>query len=99
MSKNNRLINSLAEVARRNRLEHVKQASERDTPQIYSALALALWNTLAMPDEEKPEAIEMIFAESQEIWIDCVNKGKDIEQLCFEKTGISIRGNKDETTQ
>lgn len=96
MAKNNRLINSLAEVARRNREQNVRAASEKDTPQIYSALAIALWNMLDLPEDEKADAIEQIFAESQEIWIDCVNKGKDIEQLCLEKTGISIRGNSDE---
>lgn len=96
MAKNNKLINSLAEVARRNRDQNIKEASERDTLQIYSALAIALWNMLDLPVGEKADAIEQIFAESQEVWIDCVNKGKDIEQLCFEKTGISIRGNSDE---
>ena len=62
MAKNNKLINSLAEIARRNREQHVMDASDRDVPQIYSVMALALWRTLDLPDEEKTDAIKMIFA-------------------------------------
>lgn len=97
MAKNNKLINSLAEVARRNRERNIAVASERDTLQIYSVLAIALWNMLDMKDDEKVDAIKDVFAESQEIWADCVNKGIDVEQLCEDKTGICIRGEGNET--
>ena len=92
MAKNSKLINSIAAVAARNRLEHVRIASERDTPQIYAALAMALWKTLDMPDDKKADAIGVIFAESQEIWIDCVESGDNIVRLCEELTGIDVMG-------
>lgn len=97
MGKNNKLINSLAEIARRNRENNIMAASERDTPQIYAAIAIALWNTLDMPDEDKADAIETVFAESQAIWTECVEKDIDVEQLCEDKTGICIRGEGHET--
>ena len=95
MAKNNKLINSLAEVARRNREQHVMDASDRDVPQIYSVMAVALWRTLDLPNEEKADAIRMIFSESQKIWIGCINKGMDIDaiiKMCEEETGISVQG-------
>lgn len=91
MAKNDKLINSLRQIAARNRLENVRIASERDTPQIYAALAIALWKTLDMPDDQKVDAIETIFAESQDIWIDCVESGDDMLMLCEELTGIDVR--------
>lgn len=95
MAKNNKLINSLAEVARRNREQHVMEASDRDIPQIYSAMALALWRTLDLPDKEKVDAIRVIFSESQRIWVECVNKGMDVNaiiKMCEDETGICVRG-------
>lgn len=98
MGKNNKLINSLAEIARRNREQNVMAASERDTPQIYSAIAIALWKTLDMPDSEKPDAINSIFVESQRIWEECIEKNCNIEELCEDVTGICIKGgHQDET--
>ena len=88
MGKNNKLINSLAEIARRNREQNVMAASERDTPQIYSAIAIALWKTLDMPDS----------VESQWIWEECIEKNRNIEELCEDVTGICIKGgHQDET--
>ena len=99
MAKNNKLINSLAEVARRNREQHVIDASNKDVPQIYSVIALALWRTLDLPDEEKTDAIKMIFAESQRFWIECINKGMDVDaitKMCEDETGICVRGEENE---
>ena len=99
MAKNNKLINSLAEIARRNREQHVIDASNKDVPQIYSVMALALWRTLDLPDEEKTDAIKMIFAESQKFWIGCINKGMDIDamiKMCEDETGICVRGEENE---
>ena len=90
MPKNNKLINSLAAVAARNREANMRAASERDLPQIYSAIALALWNMLALPDEEKADAIEDIFAESQKIWEESWENGEDMVEKCKDLTGIDI---------
>lgn len=92
MAKNNKLINGLAQIAARNRAEHVRMASERDTPQIYAALAIALWKCLDMPDKDKAEAIGTIFAESQAVWVDCVESGDSMVRLCEELTGIDVVG-------
>lgn len=91
MGKNDRLINSLKTVAARNRDEHIRTASERDTVQIYAAMAIALWNTLDIPDEEKQEAIATVFAESQAIWTECITKGFDMAQQCEDITGIDVK--------
>lgn len=99
MAKNNKLINSLAEVARRNREQHVIDASNKDVPQIYSVVAVALWRTLDLPNEEKADAIRMIFAESQKIWIGCIEKGMDVNQImkmCEDETGFCVRGEENE---
>ena len=99
MAKNNKLINSLAEVARRNREQHVIDASNKDVPQIYSVMALALWRTLDLQDEEKTDAIKMIFSESQRFWIECINKGMDVDaiiKMCEDETGICVRGEENE---
>ena len=90
MPKNNKLINSLAMIAARNRAENIKAASERDVPQIYAALAISLWNLLGMPDEEKADAIEDIFAESQKIWQESWENGEDMVEKCKDLTGIDI---------
>ena len=86
----------MLEIARRNREQNVRAASEKDTPQIYSALAVALWNMLDLPEDEKADAIEQIFAESQTVWDYCVDNNIEVEQYWFDKTGISIRGSSDE---
>ena len=61
------------------------------------ALAISLYRLLDMPEQEKAEAINSIFVESQNIWLDCVNRGLDINQMCIDETGIDvIGGNRDE---
>ena len=42
MAKNNKLINSLNEIARRNRSQNVATAADQMVPQIYAAIAIAL---------------------------------------------------------
>ena len=92
MAKNDKLINSLREIAARNRAMNVMAASERDTPAIYAAIAIAIYRLLDMPDEEKAEAINSIFVESQMIWENAVEQNIDIQTLCEQETGIDIRG-------
>ena len=96
MAKNNKLINSLCKVAARNRAEHVRMASERDVPQIYAAIAVAIWEMMKMPDEEKADVIEAIFARSQEVWEECLEAGIGVIEKCLEQTGIDIVGRQSE---
>ena len=60
-------------------------------PYIYSAIALALWNILDEPEEEKYNDIATLIEESQIIWNQCVEEGKDIVDRCEEITGFDIR--------
>ena len=95
MAKNNALTNSILAVAERNRSSHVAEAADKDTPQIYAALAIALYRLLDMPEEEKASAINSIFVESQEIWSDCIEHKLDINQMCIDETGIDVIGGKE----
>lgn len=81
MAKNNTLIN-------RHKILHQKIAEI--LPQTYAALAIALWSTLDMPDEDKQDAIETIFAESQAIWQECADSHKNMIRMCRELTGIDV---------
>ena len=92
MAKNHKLINSLAAVAARNREANVLAAAEKDTPQIYAAIAIALHRLLLLPEEDKAEAINTIFAESQTVWFECVEQGGNMIQRCLDETGIDING-------
>lgn len=92
MAKNEKLINSLMEVARRNQNINIENAARRDTPQIYAAVAISLFRLLDMPEEEKTKAINDVFVESQEVWDTCLSEGVDIQQRCLDETGIDVRG-------
>ena len=92
MSKNDRLINNLAKIAARNRAEHVRMASERDTPAIYAVMAMTLWEFIELADDDKVELISRMFARSQDIWIDAAEAGDDVVLLCKELTGIDVMG-------
>lgn len=61
-------------------------------PYIYSAMALALWNVLDETEDEKVEDIATLISESQEIWTECVNSGRNIVEWCEEVTGFDIKG-------
>lgn len=91
MAKNNQLINSLKEIARRNRENNILAASEKDTPQIYSVIAMALYNLFDTNEDEKVEWIEQVIAESQRIWNEAVWQNKDVIQMCEDLTGICMR--------
>lgn len=64
MGKNNKLINSLNEIARRNRSQNVATAADQMVPQIYAAIAIALHRTYGFGYKR----INDIFVESQHIW-------------------------------
>lgn len=59
-------------------------------PNIYAAMAMALWNTMEIPESERQEIIENIFSESQAIWFDCADNDKDMLEMCEELTGIDV---------
>ena len=85
MSKNNRLINSLKEVASRNRANNIAKASEDLVTHVYASVALALHREYGWGYKR----INRLFLQAQEL---CDNLGNDsLVDLCEEETGISIQ--------
>lgn len=93
MGKNNRLINSMKQIAERNRAENVARASDAMVPQIYAALALALHRECGWGYVR----INRLFVASQHIWESFNGTGDEMISLCEKETGITIIGkNSDE---
>ena len=88
MGKNNRLINQLNAIARRNRQLHVEEASDKMVPQIYAAIAIALHRS----EKFGYERINRVFLESQRIWEDFSGNIEEMIELCEKETGIMIDG-------
>lgn len=91
MGKNNRLINQLAEIARRNCQMNVNKASDEMVPQIYAAMAIALHRTYGFGYER----INRVFLESQHIWGEFSGNIEEMTKLCEEETGITVEGKRD----
>lgn len=83
MAKNNKLINSMREIARRNRNNNISQAAEDLTPHVYAAIAIALHRTCGWGFTR----INRLFVESQRIWE--ADNGDMIDQ-CERETGIKL---------
>ena len=86
MGKNNKLINSLNEIARRNRSQNVATAADQMVPQIYAAIAIALHRTYGFGYKR----INDIFVESQHIWEDYAGDGAGMVKKCEEETGVTV---------
>lgn len=86
MGKNNRLINSINAIAKRKQEENVGKAADQMVPQIYAAMALALYRTCGFDYEQ----INSAFLESQHIWEDFVGSGDEMIELCEKETGITV---------
>lgn len=83
MAKNNKLINSMLEIARRNRQNQIVTASEDVTPMVYAGIALALHRECGWGFKR----INHIFAESQRLWEELDGNMIDI---CEQETGIRL---------
>lgn len=86
MGKNNRLINSLKEIASRNRMENVGRAADEMVPQIYAAVAIALHRTYGFGYKR----INDVFVESQRIWENFDGTPDDMIALCEKETGVTV---------
>lgn len=86
MSKNNKFINSIKEIARRKQSENIEKAADQMTVQIYAAMAIALHRAYGFGYER----INRVFLESQHIWEDFAGKADDMVKLCKEETGIDV---------
>ena len=89
MAKNNKLINSLNEIARRNRSQNVATAADQMVPQIYAAIAIALHRTYGFGYKR----INDVFVESQHIWESYAGDG--MVKKCEEETGVTVCSNED----
>ncbi|MCD8366108.1 MAG: hypothetical protein LUC83_09960 [Clostridiales bacterium] len=86
MAKNDKLINSLTKIARRNRQQNMISASEEFIPQVYAALAIALHRKYGFGAQR----ISAVFAESQAIWGEFSEHGDEMIQLCEDETGVRV---------
>lgn len=69
-------------------MRNIQKASERDTPQIYAALLLALHRKYKFGHDRLTAVME----ESQQIW--CSEYGSDVEGMfkaLEEETGITLK--------
>lgn len=94
MGKNNRLINSLNEIAKRNRVENINKASNEIVPQMYAAMAIALHRS----EKFGYARINRAFAESQKIWESFNGHISEMVDLCEKETGIKIEYHENEET-
>ena len=94
MRKNNRLINSLNEIARRNRAANVNKASSEMVPQMYAAMAIALHRS----ERFGFTRINRVFVESQKIWESFNGNISEMVDLCEKETGIKIEYHESEET-
>lgn len=84
MAKNQKLINSMLQIARRNRADQIAQASEDVTPMVYAGIALALHRECGWGFKR----INRVFALSQRYWEEYENE--DMIKLCEDETGILL---------
>lgn len=84
MAKNDKLINSLNEIARRNRENMIMEASDRLVPHVYAAIAIALHRECGWGFTR----ITRVFAESQRLWSEL--GAETMVELCEKETGITL---------
>ena len=87
MGKNNKLINSLKEVARRNRDNNLNQLSDEMVPPLYASVALALRRKHKFGYQRIKDTI----AEIERIWVEFDGSVEDMIDLCEKETGVRIK--------
>lgn len=68
-------------------LAKIERKCREITPEVYASLAIALhrkhgWGFKRISD---------LFAESQEIWNECIQSGESMVEMCERETGIDVR--------
>lgn len=56
------------------------------TPSVYAAIALALWRKRGW----RFQRISDLFADSQEIWNECIQSDINMIEMCKQETGIDV---------
>ena len=57
------------------------------TPNIYAAFALVLTRNHGW----EPDEIAVLFAETQALWADSLDDGRDMPKICLDEVGIDVR--------
>lgn len=78
MAKNNRLINQY---------KAMYKQIQNITPEVYAGIALALHRKYKWGYKR----INDLFAESQEIWNECIQSDVNMVQMCERETGIDVQ--------
>lgn len=78
MAKNKHLIDQM---------KRVQKNINNITPAVYAGIALALYRKYGW----RFKRINDLFAESQVIWRECVEKDVDMISMCLEETGIDVQ--------
>ena len=73
-------------------MKRVKKNIDKISPEIYAGIALALYRKHGW----RYKRINELFAESQQIWNECVENGTDMAEMCLNETGIDVRLNLNE---
>lgn len=73
-------------------LAKIERKCREITPEVYASLAIALhrkhgWGFKRISD---------LFAESQEIWNECIQSGESMVEMCEKETGIDVQRRVDE---
>lgn len=84
--KNNRFVNQMLEIARRNRKNIGADESAKITPAVYASMAIALHREFGFGRDR----INRAFATSQDIWADHTYDLEKMVDLCAEETGVKI---------
>lgn len=85
MAKNKHLIEQM---------KRVQKNINNITPAVYAGIALALYRKHGW----RFKRINDLFAESQVIWHECVEKDVDMISMCLEETGIDVQHKVEERT-
>lgn len=67
--------------------EYLYKRIDQITPNVYSAFALVLATNYGW----EPEQIATLFAETQSLWADSLDDGRDMTQICLDELGIDVR--------
>lgn len=72
-------------------LKFIHDRIQKDLPYMYSAVSIAVYNLVDGDEEEKTQAVIKMIEESNRVWQEVIENGKDVIEECEKITGIDIR--------
>ena len=74
-----------------------QQQVDKQLTQIYAALAISIFETLPEgTDDEKQDFVLQVLQKSQDIWHEAISTGRDVREICIDRTGIDVTSDKRE---